>query len=275
MAIIFNQEYLEEGSVFFNNTKKSIFSGYYVNSFCWLFQGDLIFWEDTYFQLMASLRKMRMEIPISFTPEMFKSQILLLSEKLSLSNGLAKISAFRDDSRQEKISFIIELIDEKFLSISKSSEIDFFKEILIYPNLLSAIEIFHPINEVASQYAKENEMVDVILLNNEKRIARSMKGNVFLIRENIIYSPPISEGAMISSIRKNFIQFLREKTSFIYKEEPMSPFSVQSSAEVFILGDKTGAISILKSRKNSFSTHQTELLMKKFIGYAISTNKDE
>lgn len=274
MAIIFNQEYLEEGSVFFNNTKKSIFSGYYVNSFCWLFQGDLIFWEDTYFQLMASLRKMRMEIPISFTPEMFKSQILLLSEKLSLSNGLAKISAFRDDSKNEKLSFIIELIDKNFLTSCKEGEIDFFKEILIYPNLLSAIEIFHPINEVASQYAKENEMVDVILLNNEKRIARSIKGNIFLIKENIIYSPPISEGAMISSIRKNFIPFLREKTNYIYKEEAMSPFTVQSSDEVFILGDKTGTISILKSRKNSFSIHQTELLMKKFIGYAVS-NKEE
>ena len=36
--------------------------------------GKLLFWEDHYFRLMASMRLLRMEIPMTFTPEYFADQ---------------------------------------------------------------------------------------------------------------------------------------------------------------------------------------------------------
>ena len=33
-------------------------------------QGKILFWEDHYFRLMASMRIMRMEIPMEFTPDL-------------------------------------------------------------------------------------------------------------------------------------------------------------------------------------------------------------
>ncbi len=37
--------------------------------------GKLLFWEDHYFRLMASMRIMRMEIPMNFTMEFLEDQI--------------------------------------------------------------------------------------------------------------------------------------------------------------------------------------------------------
>ena len=34
--------------------------------------GKILFWEDHYFRLMASMRIMRMEIPMNFTMEIFR-----------------------------------------------------------------------------------------------------------------------------------------------------------------------------------------------------------
>jgi branched-chain amino acid aminotransferase len=51
--------------------------------------GKLFFWEDHYFRLMASMRIMRMDIPMEFTMEYLEQQILSTLE----SNGLIKVSA--------------------------------------------------------------------------------------------------------------------------------------------------------------------------------------
>ena len=51
--------------------------------------GKLLFWEDHYFRLMASMRIMRMDIPMDFTMEFLESQMLTTLE----SNALLKQSS--------------------------------------------------------------------------------------------------------------------------------------------------------------------------------------
>jgi branched-chain amino acid aminotransferase len=271
MKIIFNQDCIEKEKLFINYTEKNYFSGDVVNAFCWMFQNKLLFWEEVYFQLMASMRKMRMEIPLSYTPEMFENQIRLLSEELNFNKGRVKLTVFRNFKEQP--SFIVEFLPYRDFFTHTEKEVDVYKEILVYPNLLSALYIFHPINHTASQYTRENNLDDVILLNHEKRIARTVSGNIFLIRDNNIYSNPTSEGAFISVLKKNFILFLRKKTDFIYKEETLSPFSTQSAHELFILSDEKGIIPIAKSRKTVFKKDISHSLTKKFIGFALEQNK--
>ncbi|MGK0251076.1 MAG: branched-chain amino acid aminotransferase, partial [Gammaproteobacteria bacterium] len=36
--------------------------------------GKLLFWEDHYFRLMAAMRILRMDVPMSFTPEYLEQQ---------------------------------------------------------------------------------------------------------------------------------------------------------------------------------------------------------
>ena len=45
----------------------------------------IIFWEDHYLRLMSSLRIIRVEIPINYTPEFFESQIENTFNKLILT----------------------------------------------------------------------------------------------------------------------------------------------------------------------------------------------
>src|SRR6056300_954838 len=51
--------------------------------------GKVLFWEDHYFRLMASMRILRMEIPMSFTMEFLEGQI----NKTLDATGLLKASA--------------------------------------------------------------------------------------------------------------------------------------------------------------------------------------
>ncbi|MDR1877026.1 MAG: aminotransferase class IV [Flavobacteriaceae bacterium] len=267
MKIFFNQNCVEEEELFVDYTEKSYFSGDYVTAFCWFFQNKLLFWEDVYFQLMSSMRKMRMKIPLSYTPEMFENKIKSLSDELLLSKGRIKITVFRHYPQEP--SFSIEFLPYKDFFSDSGNEIDVYKEIPVFPDLLSAISVFHPVNTVAAQYAVENDLQDVLLLNHEKRIARSIYGNIFLIQDNIILSNPTAEGALLSALKKNFLIFLRKKTDFIYREEPISPFLTQSASELFILSDEKGIIPVTKIRKTILKRDEIHLLTKKFIGFAL------
>src|SRR5690606_41269459 len=51
--------------------------------------GKLLFWEDHYFRLMASMRILRMEIPMNFTMEFLQEEILkLLTDKNALEQTI-------------------------------------------------------------------------------------------------------------------------------------------------------------------------------------------
>ena len=273
MKIIFNQDCLEEKELLINYSSKNYFSGDLVNAYGWYFQSKLLFWEDIYFQLMASLRKMRISIPLSYTPEMFEKQIKLLFNELHLSQGRYKITVFSNPDSSDIPSFIIESLAYKDFFTLTVNEMDVYKEIPVCPTLISPLSVFHPVNRIAKQYARENDLQELILLNQEKRIARSISGNIFLMTDSTtIYSNSVAEGALLSPLKKNFITFLREKTEYVYREENISPFQTQSALEVFILSDEKGIIPVTKIRKNTFSSEQTRLLTKKFIGYALEQN---
>ena len=52
----------------------------------------LIFWESHYFKMMASMRILRMEIPMSFTMEYLEEQIIKLLQENKLNTVSTKIS---------------------------------------------------------------------------------------------------------------------------------------------------------------------------------------
>ena len=61
----------------------------------------VLFLEDHYFRLMASMRICRMEIPMNFTMEYFEEQLLSLTDKLLFASGSIEIDAKGKDALTE------------------------------------------------------------------------------------------------------------------------------------------------------------------------------
>ena len=53
--------------------------------------GKLFFWEDHYFRLMASMRILRMDIPMNFTMEFLEAEILKTLEANNLLHATARV----------------------------------------------------------------------------------------------------------------------------------------------------------------------------------------
>ncbi len=228
---------------------------------------QLILAEECYFFLMASMRKMRMNIPLSFTLEYFTEIFNKAISENHFENGIIELLAYRN--REEKFSaktpvhYYFELKNtEDVLTIKSKIELDLIKEISVNNNVLSNIRAHSPENVYASIYANENDLDDVILLNPEKRIARTISGNLLLLEENAIKIPKQSEGAYISPLMENFVTFVFKNNLATIEEAELSAFESQKAEEILMISDEKGIFSVSKIRNKEFDNQRFSAMIE-------------
>ena len=228
----------------------------------------LIMDEECYFFLMASMRKMRMNIPLTYTLEFFQT---LFNEKViqekSMENGIINFLVFRNSDgvtlAKSSVSYYFEIneMDDVLSVHQRPLELDLIKEINVNNNLLSNIRVHCPENIYAEIYAQENDLDEVILLNPNKRIARSITGNLLFLEGNVIKAVKQSEGAYISPLMENFVTFLHKNNLADIQEHEIIAFESQKAEEILMISDERGVFSVKKIRNKTFeNTRFTELI---------------
>ena len=222
----------------------------------------LIMTEECYFFLMASMRKMRMNIPISFTLEYFTD---ILERKIieeNLQNAFIHFMIYRNEDdlplTKSPVNFFINgrLTDDILNINSHTIEMDLLKEIFINTGLLNNILTHSPENIYAEIYAGENDLDEVILLNPQKRIARAISGNLLFLEGDTIRIPKQSEGAYISPLMENLITFIHKNKLAEIEQAEMSPFESQKADEILLVSDQKGLFSVSKIRNKIFGNQK-------------------
>lgn len=223
-----------------------------------------VFWEAHYFRLMASMRILRMEIPMHFTPEFLENEIVNLVQSLP-NNAISyrvKITVYRDSEgfytpTSNNVSYIISAqeLSSDLYEINKGHyEIELFKDYLISPNLLSTLKTNNKaVHVVGSIFAKENNYNNCLLLNTDKSIIEALNGNIFLIKGNTVKTPPLDDGCLKGIVREKLIEIISKSPDFELSESSISPFELQKADELFITNVIQGIVPITKFRKKEFS----------------------
>lgn len=223
-----------------------------------------VFWEAHYFRLMASMRTLRMEIPMHFTPEFLEKEIVNLVQsfpKKAISYRV-KITVYRDSDgfytpTSNNVSYIIsaqELSSDLYKINQGHYEIELFKDYLISPNLLSTLKTNNKaVHVVGSIFAKENNYSNCLLLNTNKSIIEALNGNIFLIKGNTVKTPPLADGCLKGIVRGKLIEIITKSSDFELSESSISPFELQKADELFITNVIQGIVPITKFRKKEFS----------------------
>ena len=224
----------------------------------------IYFWEDHYLRLMASMRILRMEIPMSFTMEYLENQILdtIASNSLEDSATRIRFTVFRNDGglyapETNDISYIIEAkqLENTFFMINEEAyEVELFKDFYVNPDMLSTLKTNNKVlNVVGSIFAKENGYQNCLLLNNQKMVVEALNGNLFLVSGKTIKTPPKSEGCLNGILRKKLIDILGKLEGYTFQEASISPFELQKADELFITNAIVGIQPITKYRKKNFA----------------------
>ncbi len=236
--------------------------------------GKIYFWEDHYFRLMASMRILRMEIPMNFTMEFLEEEILrtINSSEKKRAAVRVKIIVWRKTGGKytpttNEVDYAIsfEKLEEPFYTLAETDcEIELFKDHFINSGLLSTLKTTNRIvNILGSIYAKENNYDNCLLLNENKQVVEALNGNIFLISGNIVKTPPLSEGCLNGIMRKQLIAIIKLLPDFSLEETSISPFELQKADEIFITNTIQGIVSVTKYRKKEFVDSTAKILLPK------------
>lgn len=235
--------------------------------------GKIFFWEDHYFRLMASMRILRMEIPMSFTMEFVEDQIRqTIADEDKQRAYRIKLLVWRGwggkySPSAKSIEYLIsyETLDEPFyLRRDDDYEVELFKDHYVNSGLLSTIKSTNRlVNILGSIYAEENDYSNCLLLNENKMVVEALNGNLFLVNGYKIKTPPLEDGCLNGILRKQLIRILGEMPDYILEESSVSPFELQKADELFITNTILGIRPITKFRKKTYKSEVAGDLLAK------------
>ncbi len=236
--------------------------------------GKIYFWEDHYFRLMASMRILRMEIPMNFTMEFLEAEILktINSEEKKGVGFRIKLLVWRKTGGKytpntNEIEYLIstENLETPFYVLNEGDyEVELFKDHYVASGLLSTLKSNNRlINILGSIYAKENDYENCLLLNEHKQVVEALNGNIFLVSGNVIKTPPLTDGCLNGVTRKQLISILGTMEDFKLEETSISPFELQKADEIFITNVIQGIVPITKYRKKEFGNTIAKTLLAK------------
>ena len=241
----------------------------------------ILFLEDHYFRLMASMRVVRMEIPMNFTMEYFEQQVLSLANQENISSSArARITVFRKDGglylpKTNEVSFLIHATALESTSYAINTgeyEVDLYKDFYVTKQLLSSIKTTNKmINVTGSIFAHENGLANCLLVNDTKNVVEGLQGNLFMLVGKKLITPPISEGCLNGIMRKQIVALAKKVEGIEVAEEIISPFDLQKADELFLTNVITGIQPITKYRKKEFTSNLAHLLVQK-LNESISEN---
>lgn len=233
----------------------------------------ILFVEDHYFRLMASMRICRMEIPMNFTLEFFEEQILSLTNFLTISESArVRMTVFRNSEglylpKSNDIGYLItaEKLNGKKYVVSKDFyEVELYKDFYVSKHLLSTLKTTNKmINVGGSIFAKENDYHNCILINDEKNVVEALNGNIFMKMNDVIITPPTTDGCLNGIMRKQLITLINKMEGMKCIEKSISPFDLQKSDELFISNVIKGIQPITKYRKKEFNIDFSIMLNEK------------
>lgn len=126
-------------------------------------------------------------------------------------------------------------------------------------------------NILAKIEALDNNVPEAIMYNHEGYVAEATGDNVFIVREGVVYTPPVEAGAL-PGITRNVVMKLAKEENLKVVEKNLTKFDLYVCDEFFLTGTAAEVIGIVEIDGRIVGEGKpgpiTKLLRKKFFKYA-------
>jgi branched-chain amino acid aminotransferase len=234
--------------------------------------GKVLFFEDHYFRLMSSMRVLRMEIPMHFSPEYLEETIAKFLTSLDLFEKAARIrlTVYRKDGGlyapvNNNISWFMTaapLEQQDFPVWHEGVVLDLYKDFSKTPELLSTLKTCNAmLYTLAGNHARENGFDDVMILNTLKEVTDTVSSNIFIVKGDALLTPPLSTGALKGIMRKQVMQNASD-LGLSLQETAFSPFELQHADEVWLTNVISGVKWVRQYRRKTFVGHKAQQMQQ-------------
>jgi branched-chain amino acid aminotransferase len=117
---------------------------------------------------------------------------------------------------------------------------------------------------MAALWARQRHLNDAVLLNPYGRVADATIANVFIVKDGIIKTPALTEGAVNGVMRRHLLQCLR-KENMPVEETQLEPEELLEASEVFLTNAIYGIRWVKQLGRSGYTNQLSSLLHRKFI----------
>jgi branched-chain amino acid aminotransferase len=100
-------------------------------------------------------------------------------------------------------------------------------------------------NILAKMQAAKSGVMEAIMLNAEGYVVECTSDNIFLVKDDIVYTPSAADGALMGITRDAVMELAKNKLKVPVKEERISVYDVYTADECFLTGTAAEIIPII------------------------------
>ncbi len=283
--INFNGEILEKDKFSLELSNRAFRFGDSIFETIRVFDGKVIFIDQHYSRLKSTLEIVKISIPEYFTKQYLNSEILKLIEYHQSTNARIRFTVYRKASSsiyfvnsKGSFDFVIEyseLTENNFSDDVEDYEIDIFEEIYKPTGILSQIKSNNVLlHSIAGSVAIDKSINNIVLVNEKKCITEAVNANIFIIENEKIITPKLSDGCVDGIMRNNVIDIIKKQTNYKVEVRSIDKKELLSCDEIFLTNSIIGIQSVDKYKFTRYSRRITSRI-KTFIISNISSLMDQ
>ncbi|MBA7649526.1 Aminodeoxychorismate lyase [subsurface metagenome] len=201
------------------------------------------FFERHWTRLLHGMKLLKMEAGSDFIQETIRYSVEKLLNKNRIFKGARiRFMIFRDHGglytpEKNSVSWLMEssvLEHERYELNTKGMVVGIYDGVYKPANKLSNLKTTNALIYIlAGLYCKENDLDECFVLNQYSRIAECISSNVFLVVEDEIVTPALSEGCIAGVMRQIVIDTASSK-DYKLSERAISGKDLIKAEEIFI-----------------------------------------
>ena len=204
-------------------------------------KGNILLEEYHFERLFSGLETLKFKNPVLFTKQKISDQVKELCKKNNYEESArVRLSVSRGNGGlydcDNKLSYLIECWPLEQMRFNENGLI-----IDIFPDAKKSIDIFSNLKSanylpyvMAAIWAKENKLNEALILNQHDRVCDSTIANIFWIKDNKIFTPPLNEGCVAGVMRKKILEFATHHSDFLVVESILTEDILLQADEVFL-----------------------------------------
>lgn len=236
-----------------------------------MIEGNIMYFKYHMERLFKGMNALKLNYHKAFDADFIASEIFSLARANKIyKNARIRFSVFRDDGgwytpEKNTFQYVIEInaLEESIYTAEKGLIIDVYQDLRKDFSAISSLKTINALPYVlAGVFRKENQLDECILLNSQNNIVESISSNVFLVKDNKVYTPAITEGCIDGVMRKVIIELLKKKKITLI-ESKLPVELLHHSDEIFLTNTIKGIQSVVGiGNKRYFSKLSKELLVE-------------
>jgi len=227
--------------------------------------GKALFLADHVKRIKLGMTTLRMNVPAEFTTANIEHLIIELIHKNNLAgDARIRLTVFRNEGGfytplTNDISFLIEseaLENTGYLINQKGLWVDVYAELRKPVNKIANIKSGSALLYVMAGLTKTSlRLDDCLLINDAGNIIEAISSNIFVIKNGVLYTSPITEGCVDGVMRKQILEIAKQHKLLVF-EQSLTVHTLTNGDEVFLTNAIKG-VQWVGQFKNKFYTNRT------------------